>query len=695
MITRLCAIAIATAAVFAATTYFSPPQVTAAPATQAGCKLRPNGNIKHIFYLQFDNVHFARDNPNVPSDLEQMPNLLNFMKSNGALLTNHHTPLISHTSIDIVTSLTGVYPDKFGVPVGNSFGLFDSDGSVRFVSAFTYWTDKIADGTPEMLDQRGKNAPAPWVAFTRAGCNVGAFSVANMELENVGNDVTTVFGAGSPQAMEAASNPFQAATDFEGIAIHCAAGSALCANGQPDMLPDEPRGYLGFNALFGNASVQPQISPSGPVKDLDGNVIADSKGHPGFPSTPGRFDPTASQSLGYAAQMLENGVDVVYVYVEDAHDNHAGGNTFGPGEAGYVAQLKQYDSAFGKFFARLQADGITQDNTLFVFTADEGDHYAGAPPANPGCDGVTVPCIYNVATKGEIEADLSRVLATEANDTVPFSVHSDDAPATYIDGNPGTTASVTRTLEAAFGAATGFNPITGNTDQLTVAIADRSEMKILHMMSKDPNRIPTFIPFEDPDYFLSASGKHTPCSPLASCFAQSPGFAWNHGDIQPEITTTWLGMVGPGVQNVGQTAAVWSDHTDIRPTILALAGLKDDYTHEGRMLSEVMTSKSLPTPVAQQPAAFGQLAAVFKQINAPLGQLGVKTLSFATQGILSGNSAYASVDMQLNQLGQKRDVLSRQMIRMLEGAEFNHKQLDPGAVQALVDRGNDLLASVP
>jgi hypothetical protein len=306
-----------------------------------------------------------------------------------------------------------------------------------------------------------------------------------------------------------------------------------------------------------------------------------------------------------------------------------------------------------------------------------------------------VPCTYNVATKGEIEADLSRVLATEANDTVPFLVHSDDAPATYLVGNPSATAMATRKLEAAFGAATGVNPFTGNTDQLTVAIADRDELKILHMTPKDPSRIPSFIPFEDPDYFLSASGKTTVCSPLASCFAQSPAFAWNHGDIQPEITTTWLGMVGPGVQNLGQTGAVWSDHTDIRPTILALAALKDDYTHEGRMLSEIMTGSFLPAPVAHQTAAFGQLATIFKQINAPLGQLGVNSLSFATQGVLSGNSAYASVDGQLKKLGQKRDVLANQIIKMLEGAEFGHKALDPGAVQALVDSANDLLASVP
>ena len=70
-----------------------------AVAAPSSCLLNSaNGNIQHVIYVQFDNTHFTRDNPNVPSDLEQMPHLLNFIKSNGALLTNHHTPLISHTA---------------------------------------------------------------------------------------------------------------------------------------------------------------------------------------------------------------------------------------------------------------------------------------------------------------------------------------------------------------------------------------------------------------------------------------------------------------------------------------------------------------------------------------------------------------------------------------------------------------------
>src|SRR5581483_5574375 len=51
--------------------------VTSGKAASAdpGCLLsQPGSATKHVIYLQFDNVHLTRDNPNVPSDLEQMPN---------------------------------------------------------------------------------------------------------------------------------------------------------------------------------------------------------------------------------------------------------------------------------------------------------------------------------------------------------------------------------------------------------------------------------------------------------------------------------------------------------------------------------------------------------------------------------------------------------------------------------------------
>src|SRR5580704_2866802 len=532
-----------------------------------------------FIYVQFDNVHFTRDNAHVPSDLEQMPHLLNFIRGNGTLLTNHHTPLISHTADDILTSLTGVYPDRHGQAVANSFGFFTPPGSTSFdgfASSFAYWTDlvnPVTDPTFNMIDATGKNAPAPWVPYTRAGCNVGAVSIANIELENVGSDVNNVFGPNSPEAQEAKKNFNKAVADFEGIAVHCAAGDIVCSGangGEPDLLPQEPGGYTGFSALFGHKFVAPVISPNGPLTDLDGNVITDGMGHIGFPGFEGI---SASQSLAYVAAMQEHGVPVTFAYISDAHDDHVNGVAFGPGQAGYVAQLRAYDEAWGKFFTRLASDGITRDNTLFIFTADEGDHFAGGPPTPANCDGINIPCTYKKI--GEIDSNIVDLI--DKQDTtltpIPFDIHFDMAPTFYIKGNPPVGDPVARAFERATAQLKVVSPIDGKTDHLTRFLADPVEMKLLHMVTADPQRTPTFVMFADPDYFFLTSGKPD--------FVEDPGFAWNHGGVDPKINTLWLAMVGPGVQNAGTDHNTWSDHTDIRPTMLVLLGLKDDYGHDG------------------------------------------------------------------------------------------------------------------
>jgi hypothetical protein len=683
-----------------------------APAASNGgqpprCNLQSIGNkIKQVIHIQFDNVHLRRDNPNVPSDLEQMSNLLNFMQNDGTVFTDHHTPLISHTAVDILTALTGVYGDKFGVPIGNSLRYFNPDGTTNGMSSFAYWTDPAAtfsgqtptDFTPQMIDQRGKIHPAPWVPFTRAGCDVGAFSVANIELENIGLDITTVFGATSAEAQEATSDPNKADADFLGIAIHCAQNSPLCATGQSDLLPDEPGGYAGFKALFGNKYVQPRISPSGPVKDIDGNVIQDSHGNPGFPNL---FNPSAAQTLGYVATMLEAGVPVVYAYISDAHDNHfTGSGTYGPGEAGYVQQLAAYNDAFGKFFDRLAQDGITKDNTLFIVTADENDHFVGEPPSSPNCDGVTIPCTY--AKKGEINADLSRVIFTEFGDATPFTLHSDDAPTFYVNGNPGQTAPVTRTPEREAGALLGFDAVdgpSGSTNQVTQAVADQAEQALLHMVTKDPARTPNFVLFANPDYFLFATTNHTPCTPTfnaASCFVEQPGFAWNHGDFQEDITKTWLGMVGPGVVAQGLLGGIFTDHTDIRPTMLRLVGLTDSYAHDGRVLFEAIEPQAAGGSLRAHQDMLSDLAAAYKSINAPLGDLGFRSLTGISTNALKGDDAtYASLTAQIKSITGTRNDIAGQMILMLEDAASNNRPIDEAVAANLIQQAKDLIASLP
>lgn len=673
------------------------------PATPGGgCHINsPHpGNIQHVIYIQFDNVHFTRDNPNVPSDLEQMPHLLNFIESNGALLTNHHTPLIAHTATDILTSLTGVYGDRHGVPISNSFRYFNPNGTSNLGVSFAYWTDPIFDPTTSsptdttfnMLTASGLNAPAPWVPFTRAGCNFGAVATANVVLENIASDIPTVFGPGSPQAMEVASNPKQAFSDFVGIAIHCAQGDPLCSSantGKSDVLPSEPAGYSGFMALYGHLYVAPQISPTLPMTDLFGNVIQSPAGNIGFPGFDGM---EAAVSLAYVADMQEHGVPITYAYISDGHDMHPSGPAFGPGQAGYVAALAAYDNAFNLFFTRLANDGIDQTNTLFVFTSDEGDHFVGGPPSPPGCDGVTTPCTYSQI--GEINTNLAGLLATEQGVTNPFKVHSDSAPAVYITGNPARDdQSVTRPFERAVGQLTAVNPITSNTDTLTKYLADPVELQLLHMITADPARRPTFVMFADPNYFLFAGAAN--CN--SPCVTENPGFAWNHGDVAPDINTTWLGMVGPGVDQVGIDSQTWSDHTDIRPTIMLLLGLQDDYTHDGRVLAEELDGFALPKSV-KQGGIFIPLAQAYKQINAPVGPLGLSSLGVSTMALESGSpsddSTYTNLENQLISITSQRNALAAQMIALLEGAEFDGQRIDKKLANQLIAQAQALLSSL-
>jgi len=690
---------------------------SAAPP-DTGCHLQSaKGDIKHVIALTFDNVHFTRDNPNVPSDLEQMPHLLNFIENNGTLLSNHHTPLISHTATDILTNLTGVYGDRMGVPVSNSFRYFNPSGTSNLGVSFAYWTAPIFDPTTSnatdktfnMLTAEGKNAPAAWVPYTRAGCDFGSVATANTILENTGIDIPTVFGAGSPEAIEAAASNAApqgtaahalAQTDFVGIGIHCAQGSSLCSaanHGRPDLLPDEPGGYSGFSGLFGAKYVDPAIDFSPPT-DLGGNPIRDPFGQPGFPGFDG-VEPTVS--LSWVAQMQEAGIPVTYGYISDAHDGHGtAGNihfAYGPGEPGYVQQLKDYDAAFAKFFDRLAADGITTGNTLFVITADEGDRFVGDVPSPAGCDGVTTPCTYNRV--GEINGNMAGLLATSIQPgiTTPFKVHSDDAPTVYITGNPDRSAPVTRAFGRALGKLTAVSPYSGNTDTLTQFLADPVEMKLLHMVTADPARTPTLTWFANPDYFFvaAATNCNSPCVFVPGRTSQS--FAWNHGDTNPEITTTWLGLVGPGVRNLGVTADVWSDHTDIRPTALSLLGLKDDYVGDGRVLVEPLFDWAVPQTLRAHRETLLRLAAMYKQINAPLGAFGQATLAVSTAAIESnaaGDQDYADLENQLILLTNSRDAIVAQMRDVLAAAAFSDQAINEQQALTLIDRGQGLLDQV-
>jgi hypothetical protein len=742
-----------------------------AKADASSCRL--GNGVQHVINIVFDNVHFFRDNPNVPSDLEQMPHLLNFLESYGTVFSNSHTPLIAHTADDSLSIYTGLYGDRHGQPVTNSYFTYNPDGSTDPATSFAYWTSPVADtkrpaptaghdtapsmsysATVPASGPANKVTPAPWVPFTRAGCSVGDFSTANMVLENTSPDINTVFGPNSPEAQQLAADPDSfkdpEVADYIGVAVHCSQGDAICANAQavkygqttpsptaqPDLLPTEPGGYDGFQGLFGARYVAPQLgagqpnlthngyevtNAAGNLVDLDGNQIngAFLTNHPGFPG----FSPTASQTLAYIADMQEAGIPVTYGYISDVHDKKAGqtgctspGNALGPGDACAVASLHAYDNAFNTFFQRLAADGITPANTEFVIGAEENDQFAGAnvgratQPSPAGCDGVTVACNYTSSQDGELAANIKGLLSTTPSAGTQYAVDAQGA-SLYVQGNPGPNDPTVRQLERDTAAMTDTNPYSGVTEHIAQYQAGAVEQRILHMQTNDPLRTPTYSIFPVPDYFFGTSGPNV---------TFNNGFAYDHGYYSPNIDITWVGMVGPGVVNnrvdgpgpsggnesqdpnstntvpEASTQGTWVEETDIRPTLLYLVGLHDDYQSDGHVITQALAN---PTSVLQGVAA---LAKGYDQINSSVGQLATDTLIADTRALASGSSsddsAYATEQSTLTQLASDRDAAASKIKTMLSNAAIgiapSHGQLSSALSleKSLLSRADELAA---
>jgi hypothetical protein len=717
----------------------------------ASCEL--GHGVSHVVNIVFDNVHFARDNPNVPSDLEQMPHLLNFLKQNGTVFSNTHTPLIAHTADDSLTIYTGLYGDRHGQPVSNSYKTYNPDGSTDPATSFTYWTSPVVDtkspptaghdATPSMvysdrvparIGDTSRITPAPWVPFTRAGCTVGDFSTANMVLENAAGDLPTVFGANSPEVAQFNADPdsFKDAeiADYIGEAVHCAKADRICADAQavkqgqttssptavPDQLPTEPGGYQGYQALFGARYVAPQIGggpnvvhhgyqvtdAQGNLVDLDGNPLIEPFSHrPGFPG----FNPTATQSLAVMADMQEAGIPVTYGYISDLHERKAdtttgcttanqnvSGRPLGPGDACYVTNARHYDAAFQKFFERLAADGITSKNTLFVISAEENDQFAGAnagratQPTPAGCDGVMTPCNYANGQIGELQANINGLLSGTASSGTQFDAEPQGL-AIYAHGQPGAGDPVVRQLERDTARMTNpHDPYSGvDNEPITKYQAGALEQRVLHLQTADPLRTPTYTLFPKPDYFFSTSGPNV---------SINSSFAYDHGYYSPNIDITWAGMVGPNVAAHGvdgpqpaggnqahdpestntvpeaSRAGTWVEEADLRPTLLHLAGLRDDYQSDGHVITQALSR----APRAL--ATTADLAKGYAQINSSVGQFATDTLIADTKALASGSgsddSAYVAEQRTLRQLADDRDRAAARIKQTLADAAAGH-----------------------
>ena len=651
------------------------PDATNGPApTEASCHL--GNGVTHVIRIGFDNVHFFRDNPNVPSDLQMMPNLLNFFENNGTFLSNSHTPLIAHTADDLLTTATGLYGDRQGMPISNSYQAYNTDGTTDPAGSFAYWTDPVFD-TASQPEPGPRHEPVDGVlghpaghhqpgagrrtrSRPRRGCRTPGPAVTSATWPRPTRCWRTPRWTSPrcsartrprPSSWPRTRTRFKDAeiSDYVGLGVHCAQGSTFCSSatgvkfGQtqpsptasPDVLPDEPGGYSGFQVLFGHRYVAPQIGAGQPNVSHNGFQVTNAAGN--------LVDENGNQIngafTGAQARVPRVRPDQ---RLADArlHGGHAGVGRAG-GERLHRRHPRQRgpsrpDRVQGRVRPRWAAvtratwprrsttttpsarsssgsprTASPRQNTLFVLSSDEGDHEAGAnvgravQPTPANCDGATVngdtvtpdvPCTYPAGKFGELSGNINQILATETHDTTPFSLESDSAPEFYVTGNPGE--------NDAAGPHAGTGPGHGDREQPVHQHhpADRQ----LH---GEPVRDGAGAHGERGPGADADRGDVRPAGLLpqqrdrdlhrARRLHQSvnPRFAYNHGDYAAEIDTNYIGLAGPGVKHLGldgsgptegpnsagpdsgqitvpneHTRGTWADETDIRPTTAVPGG---------------------------------------------------------------------------------------------------------------------------
>ena len=127
---------------------------------------------------------------------------------------------------------------------------------------------------------------------------------------------------------------------------------------------------------------------------------------------------------------------------------------------------------------------------------------------------------------------------------------------------------------------------------------------------------------------------------------------------------------------------------------MSLARLKDDYAHDGRVLFDVLTREALPDSLRDNQDPLSRLAAAYKQINAPVGKLGLKTLTgISTQALKGDDAAYAALEDKIVDLTKRRNEIALKMITILENAAFHGQQINEEEAEHLIERAEDLLES--
>jgi hypothetical protein len=132
--------------------------------------------------------------------------------------------------------------------------------------------------------------------------------------------------------------------------------------------------------------------------------------------------------------------------------------------------------------------------------------------------------------------------------------------------------------------------------------------------------------------------------------------------------------------------------------MLALLGLKDSYVHDGRVLTDAVEESAQPVRLRGHADTVQRLSRLYKQINAPFGELAANAIRISTHALGSGDavsdSLYIHLSDKLTAWTARRNSIAGEMKAMLDGAAFNDRVFDEPRGRQLVEQAQALLDEV-
>src|SRR5262249_1116809 len=125
-------------------------------------------------------------------------------------------------------------------------------------------------------------------------------------------------------------------------------------------------------------------------------------------------------------------------------------------------------------------------------------------------------------------------------------------------------------------------------------------------------------------------------------------------------------------------------------TMLSLLGLVDSYVHDGRVLIEHLDEQARPQSLRGD-GQFAKLAAIYKQLNAPLGSVGLNSLVFANRPIVADDTPYNAYLATIGDLTGRRDALAGKIRSALAGAAFGGNRIQGKDAEALIKQAQQLI----